>query len=420
MRPANASYTVPAIVLAMTGTGMATVRALAENGVDVHVFIFRREDSVNYSRYGRKVRLYGMEKDDGALLSFLIDYSKKIGRRPVVLPTSDAHALLLARHHDQLLEYCRTATTTYQQLNSIVSKDELYKLAAIADVPLIPAIQCPTLAEASAWSLEHSPPYFLKPAYEGIKSCSLRSKNLVLHSREDLINYLTQYGSDSLVVQRMLRGGDGYIFDCYGLCDVDGKIRTMASHRRWRQHPTDFGATCFGEIPSGLPAMQERSLYDNTEKLLRHVRYHGIFGIEWLHERDTDHFYLIDFNARPFSSIGHLNACGLNLPLLAYQELTGLLGDAVEFKPVLKQKYWVDFDKDSQTFKEKRAKNQLTTWVWLTSIVRCRSFAYSDCRDPMPGIHAMYKVLRHSFRYAGTRAAAFIAALLVPFDDLPW
>ena len=130
-------------------------------------------------------------------------------------------------------------------------------------------------------------------------------------------------------------GGDGHILDCYGLCASHCRPITLASHRRIRQGPANFGTTSYGEIPlRGDEAMESR-LFDYTSRLLGGLKYHGIFGIEWLHDRETGELYLIDFNARPFSSIGHLHDCGLNLPLLAYRELCGEDLSHVPIRPTL-------------------------------------------------------------------------------------
>jgi hypothetical protein len=63
---------VPAVVLCCTVTGIATVRALAEHGVEVHAFVFRREDPLHHSRYGIRVACYDLQDDPGALLQRLI------------------------------------------------------------------------------------------------------------------------------------------------------------------------------------------------------------------------------------------------------------------------------------------------------------------------------------------------------------
>jgi len=388
-----------AIVLCSVGTGLATVRCLGHTGLEVHAFIFERAESVNYSRYCRKVRLYDIS--DADLIVYLIDYAKRLGNRPVVLPSCDKHALLIAKHAAELNSVCRVWTTEYSDLASLINKDSLYTTASALELPVVPCVCQPTLREASEWSSANKGPYFLKPSYEGVASSRLREKNLLIQDRNALLKYIEKYEATSLVVQRMLSGGDGYIFDCYGLCDKNGSVVTIASHRRWRQNLPDFGATCFGEIPAAeLDKKTESLLFERTKALLKKVRYHGIFGVEWLLERETGNFYIIDFNARPFLTIGHLEACGLNLPALAYLELIDQnLGSQQILQPKLRHLYWVDLLKDIETFVEKYRKGQIKFGEWILSLLRCRSFAYWDWRDPAPGLHRMIQIIVRTIRF---------------------
>jgi predicted ATP-grasp superfamily ATP-dependent carboligase len=381
------------IVLCMVGTGMATVRALAaQSDLEIHAVIFQREAPISYSRYCKKIYLDGAEKNEARLLEFLLKYSQQLGNRPVVLPCSDAHALFLAIHYEALAPHCRIWTTSYRDLLSLVDKTELYRIAAYAGIDTIPAIANPTLAQLAQWCQSNAAPYLLKPAYEGIESSRLAAKNLLIASPEKLLAYVSKHGAEALIIQRMIKGGDGHIFDCYGLCDSGGRVVTLASHRRWRQHHPDFGVTCFGEIPANLPNGGDRLLFEKTSHLLSQLKYHGIFGVEWLHDQATGKFYVIDFNARPFTSIGHLMACGLNLPQLAYRELIGDELADVELTPRLKTKYWVDLLKDIESFNDKRAKHAITFYSWFRSLLRCRSSAYWDWRDPGPGLYALMEI----------------------------
>jgi predicted ATP-grasp superfamily ATP-dependent carboligase len=190
----------------------------------------------------------------------------------------------------------------------------------------------------------------------------------------------------------MLRGGDGHIFDCYGFHDRDGRTLAIASHQRWRQCPCDLGSTSLGEIPANLEPDIETSLFSETKRLLSSTAYHGIFGIEWLRERDTGAFYVIDFNARPFTTVGHLTDCGLNLPALAYSELTSEEPASVERRPALERMFWVDLLGDIESFVETRRNHKIGFGEWLVSVLGCRSFAYLNWRDPAPGIDRLGKI----------------------------
>jgi predicted ATP-grasp superfamily ATP-dependent carboligase len=300
---------------------------------------------------------------------------------------------MLARYNEELSLHCRLWKSSYESLWQIVSKDNLYQIADSAGIDIIPAIKEPDYNELAEWSKNNAGPYFIKPFYEGIPGCALQQKNIQLPDRESLLAYVSKNGSKALVIQRLIKGGDGFIFDCYGLADENGTVRTIASHRRWRQFPPDLGTTSYGEIPARIDDRSESTIFENTIKLVKRVKFHGIFGIEWLLDRQTGKFYLIDFNARPFSSVGHLTKCGLNLPLLAYNELIGELKPDLKLQPTLKHKYWVDFYKDLETFNSLRKLKQISWMAWLKSLLRCRSFAYWDWHDPGPEILRLYEIL---------------------------
>lgn len=405
--PIHPAVVLPSvIVLCRALTGLATVRALHREGIDVHALVFSDHDLVRRSRCATVVDVPSHARHGEALIAFLLDYAAGLnatGGRPVVIPTCDEHALLLARHAQALHAQCRVWTTDHAELTRIVSKDGLYAVAQGLGVPTVPSLIEPRLDELAAWSEQHPAPYLLKPFYVGVAGSRLKHKNLRLDSRTALLDYVERHGAQSLIVQRLIQGGDGYVFDCYGLCDERGGIVSMATHRRWRQHRPDFGATSYGEIPAGLPDAGEQALMAQTEQLLGGLRYHGIFGIEWLLDRETGAFYLIDFNARPFMSLGHLTDSGLNLPALAYRELTGTLPADVERVPRLKHLLWVDLLRDLQTLRELRAARRITLIGWLRSVLRCRSLAYADWRDPGPGLGRAWELLHQAAGLLKTR-----------------
>jgi len=368
--------------------------------VQVHAFVFRRSDPARYSRYGIKVPCYGLQDDSAALLRRLITYAVGIEERPVVFPCGDSHALLLAEHAAQLAPYCLVWDLPHEKLAGIVNKEGLYAAASAAGVPTIASIAEPSEEELLVWSRQHPGPYILKPSYAGVGSCKLREKNRKVATRDELVNYVRAHGSRSLVVQRIMRGGDGNIFDTYGLCDRNGRVVCLASHRRIRQHPMDFGATSCGEIPAQLPLSQEALLFKATEKLFEKVRYHGIFGIEWLRDQATGRFYLIDFNARPFLTVGHLADCGVNLPFLAYRELCGDSLEDVDPRPVLPYKRWVFVGNDIESFRAAdRCKSSTDMGPWLVSVATCRSFGYWSWRDPLPSLVALGQLCVRASRF---------------------
>jgi predicted ATP-grasp superfamily ATP-dependent carboligase len=383
-----------ACVLSRVVTGLATVRGLAEGHMPVTAISYARREPLHYSRLCKIFRVPSYIETEEQYIGWLANHCAEQGGRPVLLPTSDVDALLLAKYSERIQPVARTWSTCYSNLAAIVDKSTLYLHAEHAGVPTVPTLKEPVPEQLEDWCSQYEPPYLLKPFYNGIPDCALNDKNKCFDAASALISYAKRYGMRACLVQRLMAGGDGYIFDTYGLSDSNHSIVSYATHRRWRQFPPDIGITSFGEIPVNFSGDVE-ILFEYTQRLIAQTQYHGIFGIEWLLDRRTGHWYLLDFNARPFSSIGHLTDCGLNLPLLAYYELTESLPDGVQQRPSLRHCYWINFIEDLKTLV---TPPHLPLLQWVRSVLRCRSFAYWSLRDPGPAIYRLWELVPLSLR----------------------
>ncbi|TAK90872.1 MAG: hypothetical protein EPO09_16475 [Aquabacterium sp.] len=303
----------------------------------------------------------------------------------MLMATSDRQVMALAQHAQALSEAVHWWQTDLPTLSTILEKNRLYLHADGLGLPTIPSTPCTDLPTVSAWCARFPGPYLLKPSYVGCADAKLTEKNKVFANSTSLLAFLSATGSQAVLVQQLMAGGDGEIFDTYGFCDAKGQIVCLSTHRRLRQLPPDLGSTTYGEIPARL-GQAEGLILGQARVLLQSLHYHGIFGIEWLRDRATNRFYLIDFNARPFSSIGHLRDCGVNLPWLAYQELVGERAVGLPLVPALQHRYWIDLFRDSQSLQCPRTiKSSSAPSRWQT-LKQASSFAYWEWLDPGPAM----------------------------------
>lgn len=389
-----------AVILGFDYTGVATARCLVSAGVEVYGVSLEKRDIGRWSRCCKLVKMPNNSEQDlvASLMAFLGGFSNK----PVIIPTSDGLALLLAKNRDKLSMRAHFSLCDQSQLQEIIFKAGLARLAAKAGVSAPAQLTPDSHEQITHWAEQNDPPYLLKPLYQNIENCSLGVKNLQLETASELLSQTRTSGIAQLVVQQLRQGGDGNIYDCYGVSDKLGRPITMAAHKRIRQHKRDFGATCYGEIPLSGSSQFERRLFDETEKLLAVSSYHGIFGIEWLHDIETDELLLVDFNARPFSSIGHLYDCGMNLPWLNYLELCGQELSAADRAPRLQHLSWIHFSRDLKTLPGRLADRSLTPVAWLRSVFQARSYALWSWKDPLPavveGARLLSDALRHTWK----------------------
>jgi predicted ATP-grasp superfamily ATP-dependent carboligase len=115
------------------------------------------------------------------------------------------------------------------------------------------------------------------------------------------------------------------------------------------------------------------------------VRYHGVFGIEWIRDRETGEVFVIDFNARAFSSIGHLTSCGVNLPLLAVLDLLERELPAELLSAETAHQTWADMAADAGSVYRRHGALAPGAWSrWCWQMLRCRSYALWSPSDPGP------------------------------------
>lgn len=279
-------------------------------------------------------------------------------------------------------------------MSLLIEKTRLYERAQSVGLPVPPGIVEPENDDLDAWLAGFAPPYFVKPAYKGFPGASMAEKNKVFESRDELKAFVKLNGVRSLVIQRMIASGDGNLFDVYGLNASDGQPIVTATHRRIRQWPLDRGISSYGEIPITNDEALASRILDMTHRLFDACKYHGIYGVEWLRDPETDEIYLIDVNARPFSSISHLADSGINLPYLAAQELGGEL-QADSLPKSTKHTFWIHFSRDVfSAAAHVRQKKDLSIGQWIKQILIARSFAYWRVSDPMPFLVANYRFIR--------------------------
>jgi predicted ATP-grasp superfamily ATP-dependent carboligase len=375
-----------AIIIGSHDTALNTARCLADAGIDVHLACTKGVGLARYTRAAKAIDLTPLAQNEQGYVNWLFDYAQRLRHKPMLIPCGDHDAIMIARHRDRLAPVCHLWENTLADLLAIISKDQLTLVARHRGVPLPPTLVSPSTRELAAWIETTAPPYLAKPYYLGIDGTERIGKNRIFESPGELLEFIPQGDCGSLIIQKLIRGGDGRIYDCYGLCGRNHQIVTMATHRRIRQNPRDRGVTCYGEIPARLPNGGDQRIFDLTKTLLSGLRYHGIFGIEWIEDSVSGELFLLDFNARPFITIRHLRDCGLNLPLLAYDELLDGKVSGFPMIPELKHKYWIDLLPDAMTFRELKGLGRAGWGQWLLSIARSRSFAIFSTRDLGPSL----------------------------------
>lgn len=98
----------------------------------------------------------------------------------------------------------------------------------------------------------------------------------------------------------------------------ESEILGLFTGHKVRGYPADSGDCIVGENYN-LPDY----VIENTYRVVRDLKYSGIAEFEYKKDLSTGMYKLIEVNPRSWSWIGITPACGVSLPLIAYQDLSG-------------------------------------------------------------------------------------------------
>jgi predicted ATP-grasp superfamily ATP-dependent carboligase len=176
------------------------------------------------------------------------------------------------------------------------------------------------------------------------------------------------------MVQEWIPGGDSNVHYC--LVYFDGKSDCLASFTGYkvRQWPVGTGTAC-STAPLVSNYVTERSI-----EILREVKYCGFGSVEFkLHDQNGKH-YLIEPTVGRVEQIGYVaTANGVNLPLHAYNSLTGAA--IQEDTPPVKNVLFIDEPADIASAMVHFRKKMMTLREYLRGLKRTKQYRYYNRND---------------------------------------
>jgi predicted ATP-grasp superfamily ATP-dependent carboligase len=339
--------------------------------------------------------------DDEQICRVLIERGVRVGDKPVLFPTSDRDAMLLAKHREELSKHFRFHCVGEDSLWRIVDKAQMSRICGQAGV-LAPRTHVTrpdeNLAESAAGL---SFPCLIKPNRSFNSPFPPKLKNVVARSLKDFLAFYQTHPElkGTTVCQEIIEGGDENIFQCTVLVRMSGEPGAVFCTRKLHQYPPGYGVMCFGRSEENeavtAPALQ----------LLRSLQYRGMASLEFKYRAEDGRYYFIEMNPRlPWYNALFADA-GVNLPYLTYLDLMGNRRSGPVEATQRNGVYWISFKLDLGWFLRTPSNSRVGLFSWLRSMAQARSYAWLDWRDPMPYLRAMANLLSAKVR------RSFIASL---------
>jgi predicted ATP-grasp superfamily ATP-dependent carboligase len=118
-------------------------------------------------------------------------------------------------------------------------------------------------------------------------------------------------------VQELVPGGDDTLYTVGSYLDAGGRALGVFCGRKLRQTPRGIGTCRVGE------AVWVQEVVDAALRLLAAFEYRGLSQVEFKRDPRDGRFKLMEINPRLWQWHGLAAACGVDLPRLAYADLTG-------------------------------------------------------------------------------------------------
>jgi D-aspartate ligase len=294
--------------------GLAAIRSLGRAGVRVLALDHRPSALGFRSRYAEPV-LTPDPQDEEAFVSFLAGIEL------------DAPAPLFATHDEPLNAIARAAGSLgdrflypfprWELLSRIQDKRSQLEAAEAAGVPVPRTAHPSSAGEARSAAEELGWPVLVKPSStEGFKR-RFRRQAFRCETAAEVETAYRDAEPYAPMVQEVVPGGDGELYSLGSYLAQGGEPLGVFCGRKLRQTPPGVGTCRVGE------AVWVEEVVEQGLTLLRALDFHGLSQVEFKRDPRDGSFRLMEVNPRLWQWHGLASACGVDLPVIAYRDLTG-------------------------------------------------------------------------------------------------
>lgn len=273
---------------------LGVFRSLGRAGVPVYAVVADAHAPVAKSRYVRGQILWQPARGEGyaTLLIRLIEFGRGLGRRSVIICTSDEMAVFVARHRSQLKEWFLLPEVDSRLPAELADKYSLAEICQRHSMPIPPAIPIDTMAQLDDVIGDVELPVMVKSTALRGQVQSVENSTLV-HTREDLRELATRWIEPfQVLLQEYLPDEHCEDWFTHGYCDATSRTDVVFTGRKVRTWPVHGGATAAAYTAADPELTMLAKLF------CAQVGYRGIFDMDWRLDRRTSRYYLLDFNPR--------------------------------------------------------------------------------------------------------------------------
>lgn len=314
----------PIIVYNTSYNGLSMIQELGAKGIECIAVDCVCSVGV-FSKFSKFKKCPNPIKNEKGFIDFLYDLCKKQSQKPILFPTNDEWALVTAKYKQRLSEVAIPCVASYETVNKLLSKDVFYLIGQQRNylTPFTLSSQDFSSIREEMFPIVAKPKYKTPPSekYEKQLNVELKKNRIIVLNDKNELNKFCENNNkllDHIVFQEYIEGNSDTMFTVGIFANDKNEIKAIFTGRKVRGYPADIGDNILGESYE-VP----QYLIENTERVVKDLRYEGIAEFEYKLNQKTGEYKLIEVNPRPWSWIGITPYCNANIPLIAYNSLLG-------------------------------------------------------------------------------------------------
>ncbi|MBJ7339221.1 ATP-grasp domain-containing protein [Mycolicibacterium sp.] len=273
---------------------LGVFRSLGRAGVTVYAVVANREAPVARSRHvvGTIISSPDWRDTPAQFVDRLLDIGRQLGRRSLIVCTSDEMAVIVAEHRHVLEEFFVLPTVASGLPAELADKRTLHDLCQRHGVATPRSVFIDSMDQLQGIADDLNPPVV-------VKSTALRGQvqsvenTTVVPTRSDLLDLARTWTEPfRTLIQEYIPDEASEDWFAHGYCDAEATARVVFTGRKVRCWPARGGSTAAGFTAANA------ELAELTATFCAHVGYRGIFDLDWRRDLRTGQYYLLDFNPR--------------------------------------------------------------------------------------------------------------------------
>lgn len=380
-------------VVSASHGALGIVRSLGRLNVPVYVVASDPHTSSFYSRYCRGKFLLNIDTTPPEKsLQFLLDVGKKVGARPILIPTDDGAASFVEDHAEALRSTFQFQDQAPGLVDALNSKKQMYFLAKKHGLPTPEAAFPQSRAELLSFLPGATYPIMLKAIYGSQLWDAAGQKMFIVRSEAELLekyDQLEDLAHPNLMLQEYIPGGDDTIWMFDGYFNRQSDCLFAITGKKIRQYPISRGSTSLGIC------LRNETVERATVEFMKKVSYQGIVDIGYRFDARDGVYKVLDINPRIGSSFRlFVSSNGMDVARVLYADFTG---QPVEAGSLLEGRKWFVEDQDLASSAAYFQRDRLTFGEWFSSFRGVEEAAYFALDDLWPCVKRAGKLVSLAF-----------------------